>query len=152
MSKETSLRLVKLSDGTELIGNIGLTDEHSTFLRIDEPLEIMMNSSPVAMGLVEDFTSLRPWMQFANDKVFSIPKERIITICNVAEDMKKYYKIIIDKVKDRAKFKESLPPLTEKDIQRAADLIEDNLDELNAKEELSDYDTELYNPKKKTIH
>ena len=142
MSKETSLRLVKLSDGTELIGNIGLTDEH---------LEIMMNSRPVAMGLVEDFTSLRPWMQFANDKVFSIPKERIITICNVADDMKKYYKIIIDKVKDRAKFKESLPPLTEKDIQRAADML-DNLDELNAKEELSDYDSQLYDPKKKTIH
>ena len=152
MSKETSLRLVKLSDGTELIGNIGLTDEHSTFLRIDEPLEIMMNSRPVAMGLVEDFTSLRPWMQFANDKVFSIPKERIITICNVADDMKKYYKIIIEKVKDRAKFKESLPPLTEKDIQRAADMIENNLDELNAKEELSEYDTELFDPKKKTIH
>ena len=151
MSKETSLRLVKLSDGTELIGNIGLTDENSTFLRIDEPLEIMMNSRPISMGLVEDFTSLRPWMQFANDKVFSIPKERIITICNVADDMKKYYKIIIDKVKDRAKFKESLPPLTEKDIQRAADML-DNLDELNAKEELSDYDSQLYDPKKKTIH
>ena len=151
MSKETSLRLVKLSDGTELIGNIGLTDEDSTFLRIDEPLEIMMNSRPVAAGLVEDFTSLRPWMQFANDKVFSIPKERIITICNVADDMKKYYKIILGKVKDRAKLKESLPPLTEKDIQRAADMLE-NLDELNANEELSDYDTELYDPKKKTVH
>ena len=151
MSKETSLRLVKLSDGTELIGNIGLTDEDSTFLRIDEPLEIMMNSRPVAAGLVEDFTSLRPWMQFANDEVFSIPKERIITICNVADDMKKYYKIILGKVKDRAKLKESLPPLTEKDIQRAADMLE-NLDELNANEELSDYDTELYDPKKKTIH
>jgi hypothetical protein len=151
MSKETSLRLVKLSDGTELIGNIGLTDEDSTFLRIDEPLEIMMNSRPVAAGLVEDFTSLRPWMQFANDKVFSIPKERIITICNVADDMKKYYKIILGKVKDRAKLKESLPPLTEKDIQRAADMLE-NLDELNANEELSDYDSELYDHKKKTIH
>jgi hypothetical protein len=151
MSKETSLRLVKLSDGTELIGNIGLTDEDSTFLRIDEPLEIMMNSRPVAAGLVEDFTSLRPWMQFANDKVFSIPKERIITICNVADDMKKYYKIILGKVKDRAKLKESRPPLTEKDIQRAADMLE-NLDELNANEELSDYDSELYDPKKKTIH
>ena len=91
-------------------------------------------------------------MQFANDKVFSIPKERIITICNVADDMKKYYKIIIEKVNSRAKFKESLPPLTEKDIQGAADMIENNLDELNAKEELSDYDTELFDPKKKTIH
>lgn len=151
MSKETSLRLVKLSDGTELIGNIGLTDENSTFLRIDEPLEILQNSRPVATGLVEDFTSLRPWMQFANDKVFSIPKDRIITICNVADDMKKYYKIINGKVKDRAKLKESLPPLTEKDIQRAADMLE-NLDELNANEELSDYDSELYDIKKKTVH
>ena len=65
--------------------------------------------------------------------------------------MKKYYKIILGKVKDRAKLKESLPPLTEKDIQRAADMLE-NLDELNANEELSDYDSELYDPKKKTIH
>ena len=151
MSKETSLRLVKLSDGTELIGNIGLTDEKSTFLRIDEPLEILQNSRTVSLGLMEDFTSLRPWMQFANDKVFSIPKDRIITICNVADDMKKYYKIINSKVKDRAKLKESLPPLTEKDIQRAADMLE-NLDELNANEELSDYDSELYDIKKKTVH
>jgi hypothetical protein len=90
-------------------------------------------------------------MQFANDKVFSIPKDRIITICNVADDMKKYYKIINSKVKDRAKLKESLPPLTEKDIQRAADMLE-NLDELNANEELSDYDSELYDIKKKTVH
>ena len=151
MSKETSLRLVKLSDGTELIGNIGLTDEKSTFLRIDEPLEILQNSRTVSLGLMEDFTSLRPWMQFANDKVFSIPKDRIITICNVADDMKKYYKIINSKIKDRAKLKESLPPLTEKDIQRAADMLE-NLNELNANEELSDYDSELYDIKKKTVH
>ena len=151
MSKETSLRLVKLSDGTELIGNIGLTDEKSTFLRIDEPLEILQNSRAVALGLVEDFTSLRPWMQFANDKVFSIPKDRIITICNVADDMKKYYKIINSKIKDRAKLKESLPPLTEKDIQRAADMLE-NLEDLNDREELSEYDDEIFRGGKKTVH
>ena len=152
MSKETSLRLVKLSDGTELIGNIGLTDEHSTFLRIDEPLEIMMNSRPVAMGLVEDFTSLRPWMQFANDSVFSIPKERIITICNVADDMKAYYKIINEKVKQRAKVKRS--PLTEEDIKRAVDVISEmgkEADDL-MKEELSEEDYNTFFPSKKTIH
>jgi len=151
MSKETSLRLVKLSDGTELIGNIGLTDEKSTFLRIDEPLEILQNSRTVSLGLMEDFTSLRPWMQFANDKVFSIPKDRIITICNVADDMKKYYKIINSKIKDRAKLKESLPPLTEKDIQRAADMLE-NLEDLNDREELSEYDDEIFRGGKKTVH
>ena len=151
MSKETSLRLVKLSDGTELIGNIGLTDEKSTFLRIDEPLEILQNSRTVSLGLMEDFTSLRPWMQFANDKVFSIPKDRIITICNVADDMKKYYKIINSKIKDRAKLKESLPPLTEKDIQRAADMLE-NLEDLNDREELSEYDDEMFRGGKKTVH
>ena len=147
MTKESSLRIVKLSDGTELIGNIGLTDENSQFLRIDEPLELMMNTRPVAMGLVEDFTSLRPWMQFANDTVFSIPKERIITIANVADDMKKYYKIILTKVKDREKLRNALPPLTEKEIQNAADKLEKM-----PEEELSEYDEELFDFKKKTIH
>ena len=147
MSKETNLRIVKLSDGTELIGNIGLTDENSQFLRIDEPLELMMNTRPVAMGLVEDFTSLRPWMQFANDTVFSIPKERIITIANVADDMKKYYKIILTKVKDREKLRNALPPLTEKEVQDAADRLEKM-----PEEELSEYDEELFDFKKKTIH
>tara|TARA_B100000424_G_scaffold118744_1_gene89651 strand:+ start:72 stop:515 length:444 start_codon:yes stop_codon:yes gene_type:complete len=147
MTKESNLRIVKLSDGTELIGNIGLTDENSQFLRIDEPLELMMNTRPVAMGLVEDFTSLRPWMQFANDTVFSIPKERIITIANVADDMKKYYKIILTKVKDREKLRNALPPLTEKEIQNAADKLEKM-----PEEELSEYDEELFDFKKKTIH
>ena len=147
MTKESSLRIVKLSDGTELIGNIGLTDENSQFLRIDEPLELMMNTRPVAMGLVEDFTSLRPWMQFANDTVFSIPKERIITIANVADDMKKYYKIILTKVKDREKLRNALPPLTEKEVQDAADKLEKM-----PEEELGEYDEELFDFKKKTIH
>jgi len=147
MTKESNLRIVKLSDGTELIGIIGLTDENSQFLRIDEPLELMMNTRPVAMGLVEDFTSLRPWMQFANDTVFSIPKERIITIANVADDMKKYYKIILTKVKDREKLRNALPPLTEKEIQNAADKLEKM-----PEEELSEYDEELFDFKKKTIH
>ena len=114
MTKESSLRIVKLSDGSEIIGCINLTDEGSQFLRITEPLEILMNSKAIGIGMVEDFTSLRPWMQFANDSVFSIPKERIMTISNVADDMKAYYKIINEKVKERAKIKRQ--PLTEKDI------------------------------------
>ena len=152
MTKESSLRIVKLSDGTELIGNIGLTDENSQFLRIDEPLELMMNTRPVAMGLVEDFTSLRPWMQFANDSVFSIPKERIMTISNVADDMKAYYKIINEKIKQRAKIKKQ--PLTEQDIKRAADIISEMATEADdmMKEELSEEDYNTFFPSKKTMH
>ena len=152
MTKESNLRIVKLSDGTELIGNIGLTDENSQFLRIDEPLELMMNTRPVAMGLVEDFTSLRPWMQFANDSVFSIPKERIMTISNVADDMKAYYKIINEKIKQRAKIKKQ--PLTEQDIKRAADIISEMATEADdmMKEELSEEDYNTFFPSKKTIH
>ena len=147
MTKESSLRIVKLSDGSEIIGNINLTDEQSQFLRIAEPLEILMNSKAIGVGMVEDFTSLRPWMQFANDTVFSIPKERIITIANVADDMKKYYKIILTKVKDREKLRNALPPLTEKEVQDAADKLEKM-----PEEELGEYDEELFDFKKKTIH
>ena len=111
MTKESSLRIVRLSDGSELIGNINLTDEGSQFLRITDPLEILLNSKAIGVGMVEDFTSLRPWMQFANDSVFSIPKERIITICNVADDMKAYYKIINEKVKHRQWFRPFAPSI-----------------------------------------
>ena len=152
MTKEASLRIIRLSDGSELIGNINLTDEGSQFLRITDPLEILLNSKAIGVGMVEDFTSLRPWMQFANDSVFSIPKERIITICNVADDMKAYYKIINEKVKQRARIKRS--PLTEEDIKRAADLISEMGREADEfmKEELSEEDYNTYFPSKKTIH
>jgi hypothetical protein len=152
MTKQNSLRIVKLSDGSELIGNINLTDEESLFLRITDPLEILLNSKAIGVGMVEDFTSLRPWMQFANDSVFSIPKERIITICNVADDMKSYYRVIIEKVKNRAKIKKT--PLTDEDIKRAADLISEmgrEADDL-MQEELSEEDYNTYFPSKKTLH
>ena len=152
MTKESSLRIVRLSDGSELIGNINLTDEGSQFLRITDPLEILLNSKAIGVGMVEDFTSLRPWMQFANDSVFSIPKERIITICNVADDMKSYYRVIIEKVKQRAKIKKT--PLTDEDIKRAADLISEmgrEADDL-MQEELSEEDYNTYFPSKKTLH
>ena len=152
MTKESSLRIVKLSDGSEIIGCVNLTDEGSQFLRITEPLEILMNSKAIGIGMVEDFTSLRPWMQFANDSVFSIPKERIMTISNVADDMKAYYKIINEKVKERAKIKRQ--PLTEKDIKRAADIISEMGEEADElmKEELSEEDYKTFFPSKKTIH
>ena len=140
MTKQNSLRIVKLSDGSELIGNINLTDEESLFLRITDPLEILLNSKAIGIGMVEDFTSLRPWMQFANDSVFSIPKERIITICNVADDMKSYYRVIIEKIKARAKIKKT--PLTDQDIKRAAEMLE----RLGIDEELSEEDYEMFNP------
>jgi len=148
MTKQNSLRIVKLSDGSELIGNINLTDEESLFLRITDPLEILLNSKAIGIGMVEDFTSLRPWMQFANDSVFSIPKERIITICNVADDMKSYYRVIIEKVKARAKIKKT--PLTDQDIKRAAEMLE----RLGLDEELSEEDYEMFNPEpgSKTLH
>ena len=152
MTKESSLRIVKLSDGSEIIGNINLTDEQSQFLRIAEPLEILMNSKAIGVGMVEDFTSLRPWRQFANDSVFSIPKERIMTISNVADDMKAYYKIINEKIKQRAKIKKQ--PLTEQDIKRAADIISEMATEADdmMKEELSEEDYNTFFPSKKTIH
>lgn len=148
MTKQNSLRIVKLSDGSELIGNINLTDEESQFLRITDPLEILLNSKAIGVGMVEDFTSLRPWMQFANDSVFSIPKDRIITICNVADDMKSYYRVIIEKVKARAKIKKT--PLTDQDIKRAAEMLE----RLGIDEELSEDDYEMFNPEpgSKTLH
>ena len=75
-----------------------------------------------------------------------------MTISNVADDMKAYYKIINEKVKERAKIKRQ--PLTEKDIKRAADIISEMGEEADElmKEELSEEDYKTFFPSKKTIH
>ena len=75
-----------------------------------------------------------------------------MTISNVADDMKAYYKIINEKIKQRAKIKKQ--PLTEQDIKRAADIISEMATEADnmMKEELSEEDYNTFFPSKKTIH
>ena len=112
------LKLVKLVDGTELVGQISVSD-NDKFLRIEEPLQLKTSTRPTQFGARDD-SSLAPWIPFSDDKSFAIPKERIVTIASINKDLSHYYSVILNRLKLQPK----KPPLTPQEMDRIIALAE----------------------------
>ena len=72
----TDYRLVKLMDGSLLIGTISVDDNH---MRIANPLEMVTTPRMTEHGLKEDTTLCR-WIPFTQDKEFYILKDKVLVI------------------------------------------------------------------------
>ena len=142
--QQIEYKLVKLIDGTELVGQISVSD-NDKFLRIEEPLQLKTVPRPTAVGMRHD-SSLAPWLPFSTDKVFSIPKERIITIASINKDLSHYYEAI----KKRLEGKPIKPPLSPQEMDKILRLAEQmEQDQITEEErqrmldEMSDEELEL---------
>ena len=153
--QQTEYKLIKLVDGTELVGQISVSD-NDKFLRINEPLQLKTVPHPTAVG-VRDDSSLTPWLPFSTDKVFSIPKERVITIASCNKDLSHYYEAI----KKRLEGKPVKPPLSPQEMDKILRLAEqmekDQITEEQRQQmadEMSDEDLDLlYRPAAtRTLH
>ena len=90
----TDYRIVKLSDGSTLVGSISLDKE---FLRIQNPLQLITTPRMTDHGIKDDNT-LAPWVPFTNDKMFVIPKEKVMVISRAAKELANYYDVILTKL------------------------------------------------------
>ena len=90
----TDYRIVKLSDGSTLVGSISLDKE---FLRIQNPLQLITTPRMTDHGIKDDNT-LAPWVPFTNDKMFVIPKEKVMVISRAAKELASYYDVILHKL------------------------------------------------------
>jgi len=142
--QQTEYKLIKLIDGTELVGQISVSD-NDKFLRIVEPLQLKTVARPSNFGMRDD-SSLSPWLPFSTDKVFSIPKERVITIASINKDLSHYYEAI----KKRLEGKPIKPPLSPQEMDKILRLAEqmeqDQITEEERQrimEEMSDEELEL---------
>ena len=63
--QQTEYKLIKLIDGTELVGQISVSD-NDKFLRIEEPLQLKTVPRPTPVGVMDD-SSLTPWLPFSTD-------------------------------------------------------------------------------------
>ena len=97
--QQTEYKLIKLIDGTELVGQISVSD-NDKFLRIVEPLQLKTVPRPTSVGMRDD-SSLAPWLPFSTDKIFSIPKERVITIASINKDLSHYYEAILKRLQTK---------------------------------------------------
>ena len=152
--QQIEYKLIKLIDGTELVGQISVSD-NDKFLRIEEPLQLKTVPRPTTVGMRDD-SSLAPWLPFSTDKIFSIPKERVLTIASINKDLSHYYEAILKRVQD----KPIKAPLSAQEMDKVLRLAEQmEQDQITEEErrhmmdELSDEELDfLYKPAPRTLH
>jgi hypothetical protein len=138
----TDYRIVKLSDGSTLVGSISLDKE---FLRIQNPLQLITTPRMTEHGLKDDNT-LAPWVPFTNDKMFVIPKEKVMVISRAAKELANYYDVILTKLQ-QTKVKAAYTPQEINKIMEIAEQLDDEMRQREEEESLL-YDETIT----KTIH
>jgi len=137
----TDYRIVKLSDGCTLVGSITLDKE---FLRIQNPLQLITTPRMTEFGLKDDST-LAPWIPFTEDKMFVIPKDKVMVVSRAAKELANYYDVILTKLQD-SKVKANY---STKEINKIMEIAEQLDDEMRQREE---EESLLYDDTVKTIH
>ena len=138
----TDYRIVKLLDGCTLVGSISLDKE---FLRIQNPLQLITTPRMTDHGIKDDNT-LAPWVPFTNDKMFVIPKEKVMVISRAAKELASYYDVILAKLQ-QTKIKAAYSAQEVKKILEIAEELDEELKQKEEEENLL-YDETIT----KTIH
>jgi hypothetical protein len=148
MDNNTDYRMVKLTDGTTIMGSIVVDKD---FLRITNALELHTIQRQTEVGSKED-TTLKPWIAFTNDKTFVIPKDKILVITQADNHISHYYEVILAKIlKEKANAKPVLSAEEMDKIYALADQM-DQMQKIDQREaQWSEEDLiDLF--EKKTIH
>ena len=128
----TDYRMVKLIDGTLLVGTISVDEQ---FLRIENPLMLTTVQRMTEFGLKDD-SSLSPWIPFTSDEKFNISKDKIMVISMAAQELASYYEVVLNKYKSQRK----RAPLTPEEMKHILDVAEemDNKQEELQQDEILD--------------
>ena len=113
----TNYRMVKLIDGTLLVGTISVDEQ---FLRIENPLMLTTVQRMTEFGLKDD-SSLSPWIPFTSDEKFNISKDKIMVISMAAQELASYYEVVLNKYKSQRK----RAPLTPEEMKHILDVAEE---------------------------
>ena len=128
----TDYRMVKLTDGTLLVGSITVD---GNFLRIENPLQLCSVNRMTDYGVKEDST-LTPWIPFCNETSFNISREKIMVITLCSQELAHYYEVIKSKVNKKLQKAPLSPEEMEHIMQVAEDM--DREEQAEKIEEISD--------------
>ena len=121
--KERDYRMIKLTDGTTIMGSIVVDKD---FLRITNALELHTVQRQTEVGSKED-TTLAPWLPFTNDKTFVIPKDKILVITQADNHISHYYEVILNKI---LKAKEKAKPILSAEEMEKIYVLADQMDQM----------------------
>ena len=140
------VKIIRLVSGEEIccvLPKEQLKDK-TNLLRLSEPMLIKYVPQITEMG-ISDYIALVKWVGFTNDKIITIPKDKIMTIANATEPFTRRYHHL---VKTMNRSTQKLPAFVERDLN---DEDYDKLDKMTKKENLDDLKDYFDMPSKK-IH
>ena len=117
----TDYRLVKLMDGSLLIGTVSVDDNH---MRIVNPLELVTTPRMTEFGLKED-TTLSRWIPFTQDNEFFVSKDKVVVISIATVELAHYYEVVLQKIATTDEKLALRPALTPEDIDKILDIAEE---------------------------
>ena len=115
----TDYRIVKLMDGSLLMGTISVDEKH---MRIENPLELTTLPRMTEFGLKED-TTLSRWIPFTSDNEFVITKDKVVVISLATVELAHFYEVVLNKIQSESQ--RSRPALSTEDIDRILDIAEE---------------------------
>ena len=95
MDKAEFLAAIKLVSGEELLSMVtSVHDENGDYLIVENPIEV----EEVMLPNKQAGAKVQPWMKFSREEQFVIPKDKIITIVEVTEDVAVFYHMSLRKL------------------------------------------------------
>ena len=95
MDKTEFLAAIKLVSGEELLSMVtSVHDENGDYLIVENPIEV----EEVLLPNKQAGAKVQPWMKFSREEQFVIPKEHIITIVEVTEEVAIFYHMSLRKL------------------------------------------------------
>ena len=95
MDKTEFLAAIKLVSGEELLSMVtSVHDENGDYLIVENPIEV----EEVILPNKHAGAKVQPWIKFSREEQFDIPKEHIITIVEVTEEVAIFYHMSLRKL------------------------------------------------------
>jgi len=95
MDKEEFLAAIKLVSGEEILSMVtSVHDDNGDYLIVENPIEV----EEVIMPNKQAGAKVQPWMKFSREDQFVIPKDKIITIVEVADEVAVFYHMSLRKL------------------------------------------------------
>ena len=95
---KAQVKIIKLINGDDIVtvlptGEKQLPD-NGPLIRLDKPLQIKYVPQMTPMGF-RDYIAMIRWTNYTNDKIVTIPKDKIMTITNASLEMSTSYGEIV---------------------------------------------------------
>ena len=139
-------KIIRLISGEEICCIIPKEQikDKTNLLRLSEPMLIKYVPQIREFG-ISDYIALVKWVGFTNDKIITIPKDKIMTIANATEPFTRRYNKLVQTIN---KQDQKLPSFVERDLN---DEDYEEVDKHSKKKKLNDLKDFFDMPSKK-IH